>query len=252
MRMREFTASLLLMLMTLGQTSAGRLKGADLPDPSCPYPEEGRWRVPESHPVLLIPQPSALVKNDGALATAYYDAMRILGSNNHCSAFFGGSRASVDVFGNFMAGIRKDFMPTTIGLRMSGDYTNVLNAATQVKYRLFDKASLNSGGPFYRRSNSPTGVTLSGVGSFPANSRGARVLMLLHELGHLMRGADGKWLLPDDGRDMAASLRNTRLVESACGEEIRALAKYGAGNDLVRQNNSEQTVSPAAATSSHQ
>ena len=251
MRMREFTAGLLLMLMTLGQTSTA-LMGADLPDESCPYLEEGRRWLPESHPVLSIPQPPALVKKDVALATAYYDAMKILGSNNQCSAFFGGSRASVDVFGNFMATIRKDFLPASVGLKMSGDYTNVLNAATQVKYRLFDKASLNSGGPFYRRSNSPNGVTLSGVGSFPPNSREARVLMLLHELGHLMRGANGKWLLPDDGRDMAASLRNTRMVESACGEEIRALAKYGSGNDLARQDNSEQTVSPAAATSSHQ
>src|SRR6266576_6131700 len=114
-----------------------------------------------------------------------------------------------------------------------------------------DKASLNSGGPFYRQQTPLGGSLIAGVGSFRANSREARVLMLLHELGHLMKGADGKWLLPDDGKSMADSLKNTRTVESVCGDQIRALGKHDDGPYLAQRNNSEQTVSPAAATSSH-
>jgi hypothetical protein len=48
--------------------------------------------------------------------------------------------------------------------------------------------------------------------------------MLLHELGHLMKGPNGDWLLPDDGKSFTDSLSNTRKIESICGEQIRALS----------------------------
>ena len=258
MRMRELLAGALLTLLALIQMSASTLintdpmNGACPNSEACPNPEEGRRRVPERYPKALIPEPSALVRKDGALASAYYDTMNILGGNNQCSMFFGGSEASVHVFSNFMDSIRKDFLPSSVGLKMSGDYINVLNAETNLKYRIFERAALNSAGPFYRQRVSATGMTISGVGSFPPNSREARVLMLLHELGHLMKGADEKWLLADDGNNVAGSLKNTRKIESICGNEIRSLNKQEAGPALARQNNSEQTVSPAAATSSHQ
>ena len=258
MRMRELLAGALLTLLALIQMSASTLTKTDpmngtCPNPeACPNPEESGRRVPEQHPKVLIPEPSALVRKDGVLTSAYYDAMRILGGNNQCSMFFGGSEASIHVFSNFMEGIRKDLLPSSVGLKMSGDYINVLNAETKLKYRIFERASLNSGGPFYRQRTTTTGSTISAIGSFRPNSREARVLMLLHELGHLMRGTDEKWLLPDDGNNMADSLKNTRKIESICGDEIRSLNKQEAGLELVRQNNSEQTVSPAAATSSHQ
>jgi len=250
MRMREVTAGVLLMLAASIQGRATICPATELANESCPSPEEARRTfVPERKPPLLIPEPSALIKEDGPLSVAYHDAMKILQSKNQCSSFFGGSEASVDVFGNFMASLRKEYLPSSIGLKMSGDYTNVINAATQVRYRLFDKATLNTGGPFYKQKISSSTATIPPIGSFVPNSREARVLMLLHELGHLMRGRDGKWLLPDDGRSMAESLTNTRTIESVCGEEIRALAKTSPTE--VVENNSEQPVSPAAATSSH-
>jgi hypothetical protein len=177
--------------------------------------------------------------------------MRILGSGNQCSAFFGGSEASVSVFGNFMAGVKRAYLPAGIGVKMSGDYMNVLNATTRLKYRLFENTSVNTAGPFYQRKASPSSPSIFGVGSFPPSSREARVLMLLHELGHLMKGSDGNWLLPDDGSSMADSINNTRKVESICGDQIRELSKPGVDVELTRQSSSKQTVSPAAATSSH-
>jgi hypothetical protein len=68
---------------------------------------------------------------------------------------------------------------------------------------------------------SPSGPRFQ-VGRFPAASRPARALMLLHELGHLIRGSEG-WLLQPDGGDAVLSDRNTRTVESRCKEQLLAL-----------------------------
>jgi len=57
-----------------------------------------------------------------------------------------------------------------------------------------------------------------------SNTREARVLMFLHELGHIVK-ADGNWRLPDDGRDAGLSRANTRKIENVCGDEIRNLGK---------------------------
>jgi hypothetical protein len=162
--------------------------------------------------------------------------MSILNRENRCSNFYGGPEASVQVFHDFMSRIKRSLMSPRIGLRMSGDYMNVLNAETKLKYRLFDNASLNSDGPFYKRKNASSNGNM-GVGSFLPNTKEARVLMLLHELGHLMKGPDGNWLLPDDGTNMADSLNNTRKIESICGDQIRALGSQEVGAQLSRLNN---------------
>jgi hypothetical protein len=251
MRTRELTAGAFLLLLAISQMSAGPLLKTG-PTRSWAAPEYEPGRVPERLKPVVIPEPSSmLVREDEALSTAYYDTMRILGSGNQCSAFFGGSEASVSVFSNFMAGVKRTYLPAGIGLKMSGDYVNVLNATTQLKYRLFEKASVNRAGPFYQRKSSASTMSIFGVGSFQPSSREARVLMLLHELGHLMKGSDGKWLLPDDGSSMADSLNNTRKIESICGDQIREMSNQVVVVDSTRQNSSEQTVSPAATTSSH-
>jgi hypothetical protein len=251
MRTRELGTGALLLLLAMIQMNAGPLL-RNCPTGACAGPEYEPRRVPEGLKPLVIPEPaSTLVREDEALFTAYYDAMRILGRGNQCSAFFGGSEASVSVFGNFMAGVKRAYLPAGIGVKMSGDYMNVLNATTQLKYRLFEKTSVNTAGPFYQRKGSPSSPSIFGVGSFPPSSREARVLMLLHELGHLMKGSDGNWLLPDDGSSMADSINNTRKVESICGDQIRELSKPSVDVELTRQSSSKQTVSPAAATSSH-
>jgi hypothetical protein len=47
------------------------------------------------------------------------------------------------------------------------------------------------------------------------------MLMMLHELAHLVKGDDGKWLIPDDGDDPYLSAQNTRTVEKHCYDTIR-------------------------------
>jgi len=268
--MRKLYTGALMTLLALTQVSANASAGNNAindrcpqlanctdtePCPNlgtCPNNETSPPAAPERQPTVVIPEPTALVSKDSALATAYYDTMGILRANNRCSMFFGGAEASVHVFSNFMEGIRKEYLPSAVGLKMSGDYINVLNAQTNLKFRLFERASLNSGGPFYQQHGAMVGKTIPGIGSFRPNSREARVLMLLHELGHLMKGTDQNWLLPDDGDNMEDSFRNTRRIESVCGDEIRSLSKHDNNMELARQNNLAKTVSPAAATSSHQ
>jgi hypothetical protein len=250
MSTRKLIAGMVLTLLASLQISGVPLMGSFLTEWSCPHPESEARKLPEPEPAPLIPEPTEFVSKDQVLALAYYDTMRILSRSNRCSNFYGGPAASVQVFGMFMSSIKRSLMSPRIGLRMSGDYMNVLNAETKLKYRLFENASLNADGPFYKRKVSSSSTSVSGVGSFPPNTREARVLMLLHELGHLMKSPTGEWLLPDDGKNLGESLNNTRKIESICGEQIRVLSSQPAGNEVVRLNSSEQTVSPAAATSS--
>jgi hypothetical protein len=173
---------------------------------------------------------SPLISQDKVLGSAYYDTLSILSTSNACSDFFGGSAASVDVFNKFIGRVRKDYSSAAIGMRMTGATTNVFNATTNSQYRLFDRVLLNTNGAFYRRKLSNVDHDLPGVGSFKPNTKEVRVLMLLHELGHVMRGKDGNWLLPDDGQDESLSRRNSRKIEEVCGDEIKSLGKAKAAN----------------------
>ena len=58
------------------------------------------------------------------------------------------------------------------------------------------------------------------------------MVVFLHELGHLVRGADNKWLLTDDGNDSSQSLDNTERIISACREQITSLAGLTAAQEL--------------------
>ena len=88
-----------------------------------------------------------------------------------------------------------------IGMRMTGPAINIQDARTKKNYRIFAKVSLNSTGSFYRSKASLWEPTVQRVGTFEPNTKEARVLILLHELGHVTKGSDGQWLLPDDGKD---------------------------------------------------
>jgi len=106
---------------------------------------------------------------------------------------------------------------------MTGETTNILHAPSGLSFRLFEKAVLNTHGAFYRRQPVHSDANVPYVGRFAPDTRGARALIMLHELGHLLRGRDGKWLLADDGGDPMQSERNTGLVEEHCGHQLKAL-----------------------------
>lgn len=182
---------------------------------------------------LLPPIPSQIEK-DGVLRSAYYDTLSILIEDNRCSSFYGGSATAIEVFSQLFERARTDYLASGIGMRMAGGPITMLNAQTNLSYRVFEKVSINKNGPFYRRRVSNSQPQIPGVGSFPANTREVRALMLLHELGHLIKGANGEWLLPDDGSDQDLSVRNSRKVEEVCGEQIRGLMRSNAGEYLAK------------------
>ena len=169
--------------------------------------------------------PSPLITEDKILGSAYYDTLSILSTPNECSDFFGGPSASVAIFNSFIGKVRRSYFSTSIAIQMSGPTVTGFNMTTKTKYRLFDKVSINRNGPFYRRKYLISEPSVSGVGRFEPNTKEARVLMFLHELGHLLQGQSGDWLLPDDGADEVLSRDNTRKIENVCGNQIKNLPK---------------------------
>jgi hypothetical protein len=185
--------------------------------------EETGPEAREATPPDARPQPTPLDREaEGlALGETYGDVFRALKDDNTCSRFFGGPRVAVTVFNEFARRLRmKPLGAADVGLFMSGGYTLYQDGRSGASYRLFDEAAINGNGPFVVVPP-PTGARFR-VGRFPAATRPAKALMLLHELGHLIRGPAG-WLLPNDGGDAALSDRNTRTVESRCIEQLLAL-----------------------------
>ena len=162
-------------------------------------------------------------RNLRPLDRAYLDAFTVLGQQNTCSQFFGGGAAQ-DVLEELVIELREERMnEATIGIRMSGPFTSFAKAREGISYRLFARAELNTEGPFCRAKVFAAEPFVPNVGSFQPNTREVRVLILLHELAHLIQGRNGTWLIPDDGGNPQLSSRNTSTVESRCGVQIRNL-----------------------------
>jgi len=177
---------------------------------------------------LLSGVPSPLVIKDKVLGSAYFNTLSILSRNNACSDFFGGPTASVDVFKQLIGRVQKYYDTTAIGIRMSGKTLSISNTLTKTKYRLFERVLINANGPFYRKRGSQSDLPLPRIGTFESNTKGVRVLMFLHELGHVMKGDDGNWLLPNDGKDENLSRLNSQKIGDVCGKQIKALGKHEA------------------------
>jgi hypothetical protein len=232
MRLRERLVVAIMMSVALSTTNA--------------FPPGAENNAPgnsdDRGPILSLPTAaSPLVNKDKILRAAYYDTLTILNANNSCSDFFGGPEAAVDVFNRLMALVRKDYLLSGIGMRMTGSTTSIFNAETKTHYRLFDSLSINLNGPFYRRRFGNATFPIPGVGTFAPDSKEVRVLMFLHELGHLMKGSEGAWLLPDDGSDQDLSRQNSLKIETVCGEQIRGLEKT-INFAATRKKRSEQAV----------
>jgi hypothetical protein len=157
------------------------------------------------------------------LEHAYLDAYVVLSGENQCQQFFGGS-GSRQVLDEFVIRLKTLTMSDSrIGIRMSGTFTIQTEPQEGLSFRLFEQANINSRGAFFRAKTFPAEPLVPNVGSFAPNTREARVLILLHELAHLIKGNDGAWLIPDDGNSPQLSRLNTLTVESKCGQQIRGL-----------------------------
>ena len=233
MRLREFLMGTALMSFALITTAKANSLPAFNEDVRNDFGDD-RQKAIEAGMSLPIP-PSPLISADKVLGSAYYDTLTILSTNNRCSDFFGGPAASVDIFNELISKARKDYFPVSIAMRMSGRTINFINAETKKQYGLFEKVSININGPFYRKRFADSDPSIPRVGTFKPNTKEVRVLILLHELGHVVKGPEGNWLLPDDGKNEEQSRLNSQKIEDVCGDQIKDLGKTEATNFARRK-----------------
>jgi hypothetical protein len=176
------------------------------------------------NPGLAVPslfggtsQPRSLIDR------AYLDVYEILRESNSCSQFLGGPRAATGVLNSLYPRLKSAAVENNVGISMFGPVTLVTDSQTGGAYRLFQKAVVNLRGPFYRSAHFQTQNFFRRIGRYPANTREARATMLLHELGHLLPGSDGRWLLPDDGNQPLKVAENTDVIMDRCSEQINGL-----------------------------
>lgn len=190
-----------------------------------------------SPPINLLVTPRiavAIISKDDRklndLDKAYLDAFTILRDDNACSRLYGGPVA-IEALNEFMRVVRPSYLDRHIAVRMSGPTTMYRNAVTGFSFRMFKKAEINMEGSFYR-GNAPSQQRVSPIADFQPNTRQTRVTLLLHELGHLVRGADKEWLLSDDGHDLGLSTQNTRQVVDVCRTEIESVTRMTVAQQL--------------------
>lgn len=170
-----------------------------------------------------IPKQLVFEKKDWDINQTYSDVFKILSTKNSCSDFYGGSRTATTVLNDLVALVKPEPLVREIAFQMGGNPRFVRDHSTGVLYRIFDKPTVNTNGSFYRRRTDPMRSVPADVGSFASGSRRARVLILLHELGHLIQGADGAWLIQDDGFNVEKSRANTLRIEEVCRAQLKAL-----------------------------
>ena len=162
-------------------------------------------------------------KKDWDLTRAYSDVFKILSDQNDCSSFSGGSRVATTVLKDFFTHIKPQSLSNEVSFQMAGRPRMLRDDTTGVRYRIFDTAMVNSEGSFYKRRPVVSDRFPADVGIFGPGTRRARALILLHELGHLIEGNDGTWLLPDDGLNGPKSKANTLRVQQACQAQVKTL-----------------------------
>ncbi len=108
-------------------------------------------------------------------------------------------------------------------------------------------AHVNVNGPFYSGNAFNSRLSMPNIGGFLPNTREARVTILLHELGHLIKGSDKRWLLPNDGGNDYLSQENTKHVIALCGDQIRHLSRIS----FARELQVARTTSSGSATNAN-
>jgi hypothetical protein len=96
---------------------------------------------------------------------------------------------------------------------------------------LFEKVELNLAGSFFKNRGLDRKFSISPV--YAPNTRQTRVVVLLHELGHLVRAPDRRWVLADDGDNPGLSLRNTGQIVSVCRNDIDRLSSLTPAQELA-------------------
>ena len=185
-------------------------------------PEAPRWNL----------LPFADSKKPSLIEKAYLDALTILKEDNSCSRFFGGSSA-IGGLNELVRHLTPTHLDRLIAVQMKGETSRVQDYLTGRAFRRFQKAEVNLSGPFFKGNASLYEAKIPFIGTFPPNTREARVTILLHELGHVLSTADKKWILPDDGNDASLSRKNTDRVIDACRGQITQVGRLSFERELI-------------------
>jgi|GEM_PF-1489005 len=180
---------------------------------------------------------------------AYLDVFSILKEDNDCSRFYGGAPA-ISALNELFAKLHPTYLDKTIAIRMSGRTTMFQSNMTKFTFRVFDKAEVNLAGAFYK-GNGPYERRIPLVGGLQPNTRASRIVVLLHELGHMVHNVENReqWLLPDDGNNQTLSINNTELVLGVCRKDIDAIERVNSAQLLLNSGSSgrsEQALVRAA------
>src|ERR1051325_8675356 len=167
-------------------------------------------------------RPLVVTKKDWDITQAYTDVFKILSNRNKCSDFYRGPRTATTVLNGFVIRVKSQSLMREVSFQMAGSPRVIHDPSTGASYRLFEKTMVNINGSFYQRRTDPMRKFPSYVGNFAPGSRAARALILLHELGHLIQGDNGAWLIPDYGFNGEQSKANTLRVQQVCRRELEA------------------------------
>lgn len=198
--------------------------------------ENERSSTPDEASALFKPEPPQplslpKVSKLSPLDKAYLDVFSILREDNACSRFYGGPPAA-EVLNKLTRQLKPRYLDRSVALRMTGQTSVAVNHTSGFAYRLFEKAEINLNGPFYKARVSLNETKAMTIGNFTGNTREARVAILLHELGHMIKTPGNDWVLPDDGNDPAVSNRNTFRVIAVCRDQIKGLGRISFAQEL--------------------
>ena len=172
-------------------------------------------------------------KRISVLDRTHLDLFSILTEDTPCSRFFGGAPA-IEVLNTLILQLKPGWFHSSIAVKMGGQTINYNNVRLNLSYRVFERAELNLGGPFYKAGAFPTEPSIPHIGNFPPNTREARAIILLHELGHMIRRPDKQWVLPNDGDDQIVSRANTYRIKAVCDDEIRKLKSLSLSQQFAK------------------
>jgi hypothetical protein len=189
----------------------------------------------------LLPLPP--VNKLSLIEKAYLDVYAILHEDNQCSRFYGGPVA-VEALNELARQLKTTYFDSSIGVRMAGAVSNTSNYSTGLSYRLFETAELNINGPFFRSNGPSADTTIPRIGEFSPNTREARMAIILHEIGHLIRVGRDEWVLPNDGNDPRTSKRNTLKVVDMCRDQIKSRSHVSFEDTLAQLRADELRAVP--------
>jgi len=180
-------------------------------------------------------------KKLSVLEKAYLDVFTILNEENSCSNLYGGSPA-IAALNQLFQKLHPTYLDRNIAIRMKGATTIFQSYRSKFSFRVFDVVEINREGAFFR-GNNPGERRIPLIGNYQPNTRESRVVVLLHELGHMVRDKNNKsWLFADDGDDRYLSQKNSETVVGACQNQIESVGKMTPAQQIAKSLSPRETI----------